>query len=172
MWRRCLRQCPATAQPSASTTMCAPIAVFLSLASQRWFVCEEGPPVGKGEEGTGFCGFITHVHVAPPLPGLSAVQAIGKALGKEPQVVLYDPSAIGTGKSGKADGFPFRTIHFFASSDKAKRELGWQPKHDFLGDAEACVRDYLASGRQNQDIDFSTDTKIMQLMVEHGMATA
>lgn len=99
-------------------------------------------------------------------------KAIGKALGKEPQIVLYDPSAIGTGKSGKADGFPFRTIHFFASSDKAKRELGWQPKHDFLGDAEACVRDYLASGRQNKDIDFSTDTKIMQLMVENGMATA
>lgn len=27
-------------------------------------------------------------------------------------------------------------MHFFASSDKAKRVLGWQPKHNFLKDVD------------------------------------
>lgn len=35
-------------------------------------------------------------------------KAVGKALGKEPKIVLYDPEQTGTGKSGKAEGFPFR----------------------------------------------------------------
>lgn len=47
-------------------------------------------------------------------------------MGKEANIVLYDPEKLGLGKSGKAEGFPFRTIHFFANSDKAKRELRWQ----------------------------------------------
>jgi len=89
------------------------------------------------------------------------VKAIGKALGKEPRIVLYDPEKTGTGKGGKAEGFPFRTVHFFASSDKAKRELGWVPRHDFLGDVDQLVRDYQKSGRQNKDIDFSIDDKIL-----------
>lgn len=56
---------------------------------------------------------------------------------------------------------PCRTTHFFASSEKAKRELKWEPRHDFLSDVDACVREYKASGRQNKDIDFSTDDKIL-----------
>jgi hypothetical protein len=35
-------------------------------------------------------------------------KAVGAALRKEPNIVLYDPEKIGTGKSGKAEGFPFR----------------------------------------------------------------
>lgn len=35
-------------------------------------------------------------------------KAIGKALGKEPRIVLYSPEEVGTGKGGKAEGFPFR----------------------------------------------------------------
>jgi hypothetical protein len=93
------------------------------------------------------------------LPGIC--KAIGKALNKEPNIVLYSPEEVGTGKSGKAEGFPFRTVHFFASAEKAKRELGWKPQHDFLADAPALVRDYVASGRQNKDIDFSIDDKIL-----------
>lgn len=56
---------------------------------------------------------------------------------------------------------PCRTTHFFASSEKAKRELKWEPRHDFLSDVDACVREYKASGRQNKDIDLSTDDKIL-----------
>lgn len=35
-------------------------------------------------------------------------KAIGKALGKEADIVLYSPEEVGTGKGGKAEGFPFR----------------------------------------------------------------
>lgn len=88
-------------------------------------------------------------------------KAVGKALGTEAKIVLYDPEKLGLGKSGKADGFPFRTIHFFASSDKAKRELGWKPAHNFLGDVEGLVLDYMKQGRQFKDVDFSIDDKIL-----------
>jgi len=57
-----------------------------------------------------------------------------------------------------------RTIHFFANSDKAKLELGWQPKHNFVGDADELVKAYLASGRDKKEIDFSIDDKIIQAM--------
>jgi hypothetical protein len=44
---------------------------------------------------------------------------------------------------------PGRTVHFFASADKAKRVLGWRPQHNFMKDVEqasdaacsyACIR--------------------------------
>lgn len=35
-------------------------------------------------------------------------KAIGKALGKEADIVLYSPEETGTGKGGKAEGYPFR----------------------------------------------------------------
>lgn len=41
-----------------------------------------------------------------------------------------------------------RTLHFFASSEKAKRELGWTPKHTFVDDVAALVADYQKLGRQ------------------------
>ncbi|KAF8070909.1 CSP41A [Scenedesmus sp. PABB004] len=92
------------------------------------------------------------------------VKAVGSALGKEPRVVLYSPEEVGTGKGGKAEGFPFRTVHFFASSDKAKRELGWAPRHNFLGDVPALVREYTSSGRASKAIDFAVDDKILAAM--------
>jgi nucleoside-diphosphate-sugar epimerase len=55
-------------------------------------------------------------------------------------------------------------VHFFASAEKAKRELGWTPRHDFLSDVPSLVRDYVASGRQHKDIDFSVDDKILNAM--------
>lgn len=59
---------------------------------------------------------------------------------------------------------PLRTGHFIASSDKAKRELGWKPRHDFLSDVSSLVREYTSSGRQNKDIDFSIDDKILSAL--------
>lgn len=53
-----------------------------------------------------------------------------------------------------------RTIHFFASADKAKRELGWEPKHSFLDDVTGLVADYQRQGRQVRGragtVDFRT----------------
>ena len=63
---------------------------------------------------------------------------IAAAAGKEAKIVHYDPSAI---KLEKGQGFPFRAVHFFASTDKAKKVLGWRPEHTFLGDIEE-VRGY------------------------------
>lgn len=37
---------------------------------------------------------------------------------------------------------PPRTIHFFASAEKAKRELDWKPRHDFLSDVDDLVYEY------------------------------
>ena len=39
-------------------------------------------------------------------PGIA--KAVAKALGKEPKIVVYSPEEVGTGKGGKAEGFPFR----------------------------------------------------------------
>lgn len=86
------------------------------------------------------------------------VQALAKAAGKEAKVVLYDPAKTGL---KKGEGFPFRVGHFFASSDKAKLELGWQPAHNFLGDAQSLVEAYAASGREAKAIDFGIDDKIL-----------
>ncbi len=54
-----------------------------------------------------------------------------------------------------------RTAHFFASADKAKRELGWHPEHNFLMDVGELVERYKASGRLEKEIDFSVDDKIL-----------
>ena len=54
-----------------------------------------------------------------------------------------------------------RAVHFYASAEKAKRELGWQPKHNFLKDVAGLVEAYKASGRLDKDIDFSTDDMIL-----------
>lgn len=43
-------------------------------------------------------------------------KAIAAAAGKEAKIVYYDPEELGLGKGSKAEGFPFRTVHFFASA--------------------------------------------------------
>ncbi len=56
----------------------------------------------------------------PRLPAClptGVAKAIAKALGKEAKIVLFDPVAVGTGKGNKAEGFPFRNGHFWASTD-------------------------------------------------------
>lgn len=86
-------------------------------------------------------------------------KAIAAAAGKpEAKMVHYDPAKMGL---GKGEGFPFRAVHFFASADKAKQVLGWQPQHNFMKDVDQLVKDYIASGRLEKDIDFSVDDKIL-----------
>ena len=86
------------------------------------------------------------------------VDALAKAAGVDAKGVMYDPAAVGL---KKGEGVPFRTGHFFANPDKAKRVLGWTCEHDFAGDAAALVAAYKASGRESKDIDFSLDDKIL-----------
>eukprot|EP00210_Caulerpa_lentillifera_P008200 g7830.t1 len=83
---------------------------------------------------------------------------VGEALGKRVKIVYYDPKALGL---KKGEGFPFRTVHFFASSSKAKLVLGWKPSHVFQSDVKELCEAYVASGRDKKDIDFSTDDKVL-----------
>lgn len=86
------------------------------------------------------------------------VRIVAKALGKEAEIVHYEGEKLGL---KKGEGFPFRTGHFFASSSKAKRELGWVPQHTLADDISSLIEAYKAAGRESKDVDFSTDDKVL-----------
>ncbi|MGA7937368.1 MAG: NAD-dependent epimerase/dehydratase family protein [Kovacikia sp.] len=92
--------------------------------------------------------------------GLARACAI--AAGKSPdslQLVHYDPKQF---DFGKRKAFPMRTQHFFASVQKAKTDLNWQPDYDLIsGLKDAFQNDYLASGRDRAAVDFSVDDEIL-----------
>ncbi|CAK0742954.1 hypothetical protein CVIRNUC_001432 [Coccomyxa viridis] len=87
------------------------------------------------------------------------VHALAEVAGVEANIVHYDTKAVSL---AKGEGIPFRTEHFIASVEKAKRELGWQPAHAFLDDVPSLVDAYKASGALDKDIDFSADDKILE----------
>jgi UDP-glucose 4-epimerase len=75
-------------------------------------------------------------------------------------IVHYDPKKF---DFGKRKAFPLRLQHFFASVNKAKTELNWQPEFDLIsGLKDSFQNDYLAAGRDKTAIDFSVDDEIMQ----------
>jgi len=84
------------------------------------------------------------------------------AAGKSPddfKLVHYDPKKF---DFGKRKAFPMRTQHFFASIQKAKADLHWEPKYDLLsGLKDSFQHDYLATGRDKAEIDFSVDDEIL-----------
>jgi UDP-glucose 4-epimerase len=88
--------------------------------------------------------------------------ACGEAAGKSPEeikLVHYDPKQF---DFGKRKAFPMRQQHFFADIHQAKTELNWQPQYDLVsGLKDSFQNDYLASGRDSQDIDFSLDEEIL-----------
>lgn len=89
-------------------------------------------------------------------------RACAAAAGKDPaslQIVHYDPKKF---DFGKRKAFPMRVQHFFTNIHKAKTELGWQPQFDLVsGLADSFQNDYLASGRDKAEIDFSLDEEIL-----------
>ncbi len=92
--------------------------------------------------------------------GLAYACAI--AAGKSPdqiKIVHYDPKQF---DFGKKKAFPLRTQHFFADIHKALNELDWTPEYDLIeGLKDSFNNDYLASGRDKADIDFSLDHQIL-----------
>ncbi|MBW4627607.1 MAG: NAD-dependent epimerase/dehydratase family protein [Brasilonema octagenarum HA4186-MV1] len=86
------------------------------------------------------------------------------AAGKSPDeinIVHYDPKKFDFGKKRKA--FPLRVQHFFASVNKAKTELNWQPEYDLIsGLKDSFENDFLTSGRDQVEVDFSMDEEILQ----------
>lgn len=88
----------------------------------------------------------------------ACAEAAGKSA-DEIKLVHYDPSKF---NFGKRKAFPIRTQHFFAEINKAKTELNWQPKYDLVsGLKDSFQNDYVASGRDGTEIDFSVDEEIL-----------
>jgi len=89
-------------------------------------------------------------------------RACAKAIGKSPdnlRLVHYNPQDFDL---GKRKAFPLRMQHFFVDISKAKTELNWQPQYDLIsGLKESFEKDYLVNNRQDADIDFSLDQKIL-----------
>jgi nucleoside-diphosphate-sugar epimerase len=89
-------------------------------------------------------------------------RACAAAAGKDPsslQIIHYDPKKF---DFGKRKAFPMRVQHFFTDIHKAKTDLGWQPQFDLVsGLADSFQNDYLASGRNKAEIDFSLDEEIL-----------
>lgn len=56
-----------------------------------------------------------------------------------------------------------RLQHFFASVNKAITHLNWQPEFDLIsGLKDSFQNDYLTSGRDKTEVDFSVDDQIIQ----------
>jgi nucleoside-diphosphate-sugar epimerase len=93
--------------------------------------------------------------------GLARACAI--AAGKSPDtldLVHYDPKQF---DFGKRKAFPLRVQHFFADIHKAKSELNWQPEYDLIsGLKDSFTNDYLASGSDRAEVDFSLDDQILK----------
>lgn len=84
--------------------------------------------------------------------------AAGKAL-EEVKIVHYDAHKF---NFGKRKAFPVRVQHFFADIHKAMTDLAWQPQFSLIsGLKDSFDGDYLASRRQEAEIDFSLDEEIL-----------
>ena len=88
-------------------------------------------------------------------------RACAVAAGKSPdnlEIIHYDPKQF---DFGKRKAFPLRVQHFFASVNKAKTQLNWQPEYDLIsGLKDSFQNDFIASNRDQSEIDFSTDDQI------------
>lgn len=85
--------------------------------------------------------------------------AVGKS-GDAVEIVHYDPKQF---DFGKRKAFPIRVQHFFTSVNKAKTELSWQSEYDLLsGLKDSFCNDYLASGQDTAEVDFSVDDEILK----------
>lgn len=88
----------------------------------------------------------------------ACAEAAGKAA-DQVQIIHYDPKQF---DFGKRKAFPLRLQHFFAAVNKAATELNWQPEFDLIsGLKDSFQNDYLASGRDTAQVDFSTDDAIL-----------
>ncbi len=91
--------------------------------------------------------------------GLAKACAVAAGKSEEVQIVHYDPKAF---DFGKRKAFPMRAQHFFTDIHKAKQELNWKPQFDLIAGLEdSFQQDYLATGRDRAEVDFSVDDEIL-----------
>eukprot|EP00897_Mesotaenium_endlicherianum_P001622 jgi/Mesen1/1488/ME000132S00432 len=97
-------------------------------------------------------------------PKYATFDGIAKACAKaggfpEPQLVHFRPKDF---DFGKKKGFPLRDQHFFASNEKAERDLDWKPE---FGLVEGLTDSYnldFGQGTFRKAADFSTDDMILE----------
>ncbi|HIK09093.1 MAG TPA: NAD-dependent epimerase/dehydratase family protein [Oscillatoriaceae cyanobacterium M33_DOE_052] len=92
-------------------------------------------------------------------------RACAAAAGKSPdavKIVHYDPKKF---DFGKRKAFPMRVQHFFTDIHKAISELNWQPEFDLVSGLQDSFQDYLASGADKTEVDFSTDDEITKQLI-------
>ncbi len=88
--------------------------------------------------------------------------ACAKAAGKSPEDIKLIHYDLAQFDFGKRKAFPIRQQHFFADIHQAKTDLNWQPKYDLVsGLKDSFQNDYLNSGRDHSEIDFSLDEEIL-----------
>ncbi|MEM6451414.1 MAG: NAD-dependent epimerase/dehydratase family protein [Cyanobacteria bacterium P01_D01_bin.105] len=89
-------------------------------------------------------------------------RACAEAVGKDPaalNLVHYEPANF---DFGKRKAFPMRVQHFFTDIANAKADLNWQPKFDLVeGLKDSFKTDYLTTGKDKADVDFSLDLQII-----------
>jgi nucleoside-diphosphate-sugar epimerase len=89
-------------------------------------------------------------------------ESCAAAMGKNPDKIVikyYDPDQF---SFGKRKAFPIRVQHFFADINKAINDLNWQPKYNLIsGLKDSYENDYLKSGRDKAEIDFSLEEEIL-----------
>lgn len=86
-------------------------------------------------------------------------RACAKAGGfPEPEIIHYNPKEY---DFGKKKPFPFRDQHFFASIEKAKKELGWKPEFDLVEGLTDSYNLDFGRGTFRKAADFSTDDIIL-----------
>ncbi|MEB3212176.1 MAG: NAD-dependent epimerase/dehydratase family protein [Leptolyngbyaceae bacterium] len=92
--------------------------------------------------------------------GLAKACAIAAGKSAEDiKLVHYNPKDF---DFGKKKAFPLRAQHFFADIHQATQELDWTPEYDLVdGLKDSFQTDYLASKRNEAEIDFSLDDQIL-----------
>ncbi|KNA14214.1 hypothetical protein SOVF_109010 [Spinacia oleracea] len=86
-------------------------------------------------------------------------KACAKAGGfPEPEIIHYNQKEY---DFGKKKAFPFRDQHFFASIEKAKKELGWKPEFDLVEGLTDSYNLDFGRGTFRKAADFSTDDMIL-----------
>ncbi|NET11154.1 MAG: NAD-dependent epimerase/dehydratase family protein [Symploca sp. SIO2B6] len=84
--------------------------------------------------------------------------AAGKSL-EDLRLVHYNPKDF---DFGKRKAFPMRVQNFFADIHAAKADLSWTPQFDLVsGLKDSFTNDYLATGKDQATVDFSTDDLIL-----------
>lgn len=94
--------------------------------------------------------------------------ACARAMGApEPEIVHFNAKDF---DFGKKKPFPFRDQHFFASVDKAMRELDWAPEFGLVDGLRDSYEKDFGQGTYRKEADFTMDDMILEKVKGLAMA--